>query len=105
MLGKYCRVSAGTSYLEGNSATAGILRQLMAHVPSTAENRKQPLAVEAYVQLLRLQVPLAIVLNMIPSDSPEKPWMKTYLQGMDNMYRMKYQGKATMRDVHFRRTS
>ncbi|KAF9574966.1 Anaphase-promoting complex subunit 7 [Mortierella alpina] len=52
---------------------------------------KQPLAVEAYAQLLRLQVPLAIVLNMIPSDSPEKPWMKLYLQGMDNMYRMKYQ--------------
>ncbi|KAF9929903.1 Anaphase-promoting complex subunit 7 [Mortierella alpina] len=52
---------------------------------------KQPLAVEAYAQLLRLKVPLAIVLNMIPSDSPEKPWMKTYLQGMDNIYRMKYQ--------------
>ncbi|KAF9957077.1 Anaphase-promoting complex subunit 7 [Mortierella alpina] len=52
---------------------------------------KQPLAVEAYEQLLRLQVPLAIVLNMIPSDSPEKPWLKTYLQGMDSIYRMKYQ--------------
>ncbi|CAO3574869.1 unnamed protein product [Mortierella alpina] len=56
---------------------------------------KQPLAVEAYIQLLRLQVPLAIVLNMIPSDSPEKPWMKSYLQGMDNMYRMKYQAALT----------
>ncbi|KAG0200892.1 Anaphase-promoting complex subunit 7 [Mortierella sp. GBA30] len=52
----------------------------------------QPLAIEAYIQLLRLQVPLAIVLNMIPSESPEKHWMKTYLQGMDNIYRMRYQG-------------
>ncbi|KAG0252206.1 Anaphase-promoting complex subunit 7 [Mortierella polycephala] len=50
-----------------------------------------PLAIEAYVQLLRLQVPLAIVLNMIPSDSSEKQWMKTYLQGMDSYFRMKYQ--------------
>ncbi|KAG0370945.1 hypothetical protein BC939DRAFT_446899 [Gamsiella multidivaricata] len=51
----------------------------------------QPLAIEAYVQLLRSQVPLAIVLNMIPSDSSEKHWMKMYLKGMDNFLRMRYQ--------------
>ncbi|KAF8930789.1 Anaphase-promoting complex subunit 7 [Dissophora ornata] len=50
----------------------------------------QPLAIEAYVQLLRSQVPLAIVLNMVPSNFTEKSWMKTYLHGMDNLLRMKY---------------
>ncbi|KAF9359691.1 Anaphase-promoting complex subunit 7 [Mortierella sp. NVP85] len=50
----------------------------------------QPLAIEAYVQLLRAQVPLAIVLNMIPSSSPEKPWMRTYLQGVDRFLKMNY---------------
>ncbi|KAF9361657.1 Anaphase-promoting complex subunit 7 [Mortierella sp. AD094] len=51
----------------------------------------QPLAVEAYVKLLYLHVPLAILLNMIPSDSPEKQWMKIYLQGTENFVRMKFQ--------------
>ncbi|KAF9110489.1 Anaphase-promoting complex subunit 7 [Mortierella sp. AM989] len=51
----------------------------------------QPLAIEAYVKLLYLHVPLAILLNMIPSDSPEKQWMKLYLQGTENFVRMKFQ--------------
>ncbi|KAG0321654.1 Anaphase-promoting complex subunit 7 [Dissophora globulifera] len=50
----------------------------------------QPLAIETYIRLLRLNVPLAIVLNMIPTGL-EKQWMKTYLQGMDNYIRMRYQ--------------
>ncbi|KAK3813218.1 MAG: hypothetical protein J3Q66DRAFT_347649 [Benniella sp.] len=50
----------------------------------------QPLAIEAYVQLLRAQVPLAIVLNMIPSNCSEKPWMRTYLQGIDRFLKMNY---------------
>lgn len=55
--------------------------------------RIQPLAIEAYIQLLRAQVPLAIVLNMIPSNSPDKTWMKTYLQGIDRFLRLSYQGE------------
>ncbi|KAG0307176.1 Anaphase-promoting complex subunit 7 [Dissophora globulifera] len=50
----------------------------------------QPLAIETYIRLLRLNVPLSIVLNMIPTGL-EKQWMKTYLQGMDNYIRMRYQ--------------
>ncbi|KAF9175795.1 Anaphase-promoting complex subunit 7 [Mortierella sp. AD010] len=51
----------------------------------------QPLAIEAYVKLLYLHVPLAILLNMIPSGSLEKQWMKIYLQGTENFVRMKFQ--------------
>ncbi|KAF8985918.1 Anaphase-promoting complex subunit 7 [Entomortierella lignicola] len=51
----------------------------------------QPLAIEAYVKLVYLHVPLAILLNMIPSDSLEKQWMKIYLQGTENYVRMRFQ--------------
>ncbi|KAG0084353.1 Anaphase-promoting complex subunit 7 [Podila epicladia] len=50
----------------------------------------QPLALEAYVHLLRLQMALPILLNTIPADCIDKPWMKSYLQGMDHFFHMRY---------------
>ncbi|KAG0344977.1 Anaphase-promoting complex subunit 7 [Podila humilis] len=50
-----------------------------------------PIAIEAYIQLLRLRTALPILVNRIP-DCAEKPWMKSYLQGMDYIFRMKYKG-------------
>ncbi|KAG0361346.1 Anaphase-promoting complex subunit 7 [Podila minutissima] len=50
----------------------------------------QPLALEAHVHLLRLQMALPILLNTIPADCIDKPWMKSYLQGMDHFFHMRY---------------
>ncbi|KAG0035183.1 Anaphase-promoting complex subunit 7 [Podila clonocystis] len=50
----------------------------------------QPMALEAYIHLLRLQMALPILLNTIPADCVDKPWMKSYLQGMDHFFHMRY---------------
>ncbi|KAF9217128.1 Anaphase-promoting complex subunit 7 [Podila verticillata] len=55
----------------------------------------QPLALEAYVHLLRLQMALPILLNNIPTDCVDKPWMKSYLQGMDHFFHMRYKAALT----------
>ncbi|KAG9070516.1 Anaphase-promoting complex subunit 7 [Linnemannia hyalina] len=51
----------------------------------------QPLALEAYVHMLRAGTPLFFVSNMIPKDSPEYEWMKLYLQGLDSFFHMRYE--------------
>ncbi|KAF9583936.1 Anaphase-promoting complex subunit 7 [Lunasporangiospora selenospora] len=53
--------------------------------------RLHPFAIEASAQRLRHSVPLAQVLNLLPSTSIEKHWMRSYLQGMDHMIRKKFQ--------------
>ncbi|KAF9156285.1 Anaphase-promoting complex subunit 7 [Linnemannia schmuckeri] len=51
----------------------------------------QPLALEAYVHMLRAGTPLFFVSNMIPKDSPEYEWMKLYLHGLDSFFHMRYE--------------
>ncbi|KAF9135430.1 Anaphase-promoting complex subunit 7 [Mortierella sp. 14UC] len=53
--------------------------------------RMQPLALEAYIHMLRAGTPLYFVTNMIPKDSLECEWMKMYLQGLDSFYSMNYE--------------
>src|SRR5690349_6589419 len=57
----------------------------------TIIHRLQPLALEAYVHMLRAGTPLFFVSNMIPKDSPEYEWMKLYLQGLDSFFHMRYE--------------
>ncbi|KAF9932032.1 Anaphase-promoting complex subunit 7 [Linnemannia zychae] len=51
----------------------------------------QPLAIEAYIHMLRAGKPLFFVVNMIPRKSLEHDWMRIYLQGMESYYSMKYE--------------
>ncbi|KAG0295411.1 Anaphase-promoting complex subunit 7 [Linnemannia gamsii] len=51
----------------------------------------QPLALEAYVHMLRAGTPLFFVSNMIPKDSPENEWMRMYLHGLDSYFHMRYE--------------
>ncbi|KAF9910254.1 Anaphase-promoting complex subunit 7 [Linnemannia zychae] len=53
--------------------------------------KMQPLALEAYIHMLRAGTPLYFVTSMIPKDSLECEWMKTYLQGLDSFYSMNYE--------------
>ncbi|KAG0277161.1 Anaphase-promoting complex subunit 7 [Linnemannia exigua] len=53
--------------------------------------RMQPLALEAYIHMLRAGKPVYFVANMIPKDSLECDWMRLYLEGLDSFYGMNYE--------------
>ncbi|KAK3848598.1 MAG: hypothetical protein J3R72DRAFT_518584 [Linnemannia gamsii] len=53
--------------------------------------RMQPLALEAYIHMLRAGKPVYFVTNMIPKDSLECDWMRLYLEGLDSFYSMNYE--------------
>ncbi|KAG0027727.1 Anaphase-promoting complex subunit 7 [Podila clonocystis] len=86
---------AAKSIAAGNYKRA---KELLSNIPESESEKTcweciielQPMALEVYVHLLRLQMALPILLNTIPADCVDKPWMKSYLQGMDHFFHMRY---------------